>query len=108
MEICIAYMRNKPVLLRLADDGIVYINDEPQAMKGVTKELLQDFSASIAAIPYSTDEEGYKALINSKRTAFLASLLGFAVGDECVDKISQILDSVHYEVLLYLGEVEEE
>ncbi len=107
MEVCIAYMRDKPVMLRLEED-IAYINDEALAMKGVSQNMLQEFSAGIAAIPYSTDEQGYKALVNAKRAAFVSSLLGHAVGDDCVDKLSAILDSVHYEVLLYLGEVEEE
>ncbi len=107
MEVCIAYMREKPVMLRL-EENIAYIDNEAQAMKGLTKDMLQDFSASIAAIPYTSDEEAYKALVNAKRAAFLSSLLGHAVGDECVDKVSQILDSVHYDVLLYLGEVGEE
>ncbi len=107
MEVCIAYMRDKPVVLRLEDD-VVYIDGEALPMKGVDKAMLEDFAASIAAIPYSSDEDGYKALLNARRAAFLSNLLGCSVGDECVDKISAILDSVHYEVLLYLGEIEEE
>ncbi len=107
MEVCLAYMREKPVMLRLQEDT-VYINDEPQAMKGLTQEDLQAFSKSIADIPYSTDQEAYKALINAKRAAFLATLLGYAVGDDCVNTITHILDSVHYEVLMYLGEIDED
>ncbi len=107
MEVCLAYMREKPVILRL-QEGVVYINDEPQAIKGITEEDLHTFSKSIADIPYSTDQEGYKALINAKRAAFLATLLGNAVGDDSVNTITHILDSVHYEVLMYLGEVAED
>ncbi len=107
MEICIAYMRGAPVILRL-ENNLVYIDDELQPMNGLTKEHLEDFSKSIASIPFGPDHEGYKALINAKRAAFLSTLLGYAVGDECVDKISHILDSVHYDVLEYLGEYEED
>ncbi len=107
MEVCIAYMRGKPVMMRIHED-IVYINDEEQAILGLTIKDLEEFSKSIAAIPYNTDQEAYQALVNAKRTAFLAGILGKCVGDECVNKVSQILDSVHYDVLRYLGEVEEE
>ncbi len=107
MEVCLAYMRGKPVMLSL-EDGIVAIDGEVQAMKGLEEAVLKEFSESIAAIPYTTDEEGYKALVNAKRTAFLASLLSYAVGDDCVDTVSHILDSVHYEVLQYLGEIHED
>ncbi len=105
MEVCLGYVRNEPQILRLEDEA-VFINGEIQALKGVTKSMLEEFSATIAAVPYSTDQEGYKALLNAKRVAFLASLLGYSVGDDCVDTISAILDSVHYEVLQYLGEVD--
>ncbi len=104
MEVCIAYMRGKPVMLSL-QEGVAAIDGDVLALKGLEESVLKDFSESVAAIPYSTDEEGYKALVNAKRTAFLASLLGYAVGDECVNKITHILDSVHYDVLEYLGEV---
>ncbi len=107
MEVCIAYMRGKPVMMKIHED-IVYIDGEEQPILGLTKADLEEFSKAIAAIPYSTDQEGYQAMLNAKRTAFLASILGKAVGDDCVNKISQILDSVHYDVLKYLGEVEEE
>ncbi len=106
MEVCIAYMRGKPVVLSL-DQGIASIDGEVLPMKGLEESALKEFSATIAAIPYTTDEEDYKALVNAKRTAFLASLLGYAVGDDCVNKITHILDSVHYEVLVYLGEVQD-
>lgn len=102
MEVCIAYMRGKPVMLALRD-GVVYIDEEPQPIKGLTEEELTDFSTAIGHIPYSTDE-GYKALVNARRAAFLVTLLGRAVGDECVNKLTHILDSVHFDVLEYLGE----
>ncbi len=106
MEVCLAYMRGKPIMLSL-ENGIASIDGEVQAIKGLEESALQEFSAAVAAIPYTTDEESYKALVNAKRTAFLASLLGYAVGDECINKLTHILDSVHYDVLVYLGEVED-
>lgn len=102
MEVCIAYMRGKPVMLALRD-GVVYIDEELQPIKGLTEEELTDFSTAIGHIPYSPDE-GYKALVNARRAAFLVTLLGRAVGDECVNKLTHILDSVHFDVLEYLGE----
>ncbi len=106
MEVCIAYMRGAPVMLRI-EDGLVYIDDEQQPIVGLSIEDLENFSKSIASIPFGPDYEGYQALVNAKRAAFLATLLGRAAGDECVDKISKILDSVHFDVLEYLGEYED-
>ncbi len=106
MEVCVAYMRGKPVMFGL-ENGVASLDGEAIPVKGLEESALQEFSAAVAAIPYTVDEEGYKALVNAKRTAFLASLLGHAVGDDCVNKITHILDSVHYDVLVYLGEVED-
>ncbi len=102
MEICIAYMRGKPIMLSLKE-GIVYIGEEAQPIKNVTENELKEFAAAVASIPYSTDP-GYQALVNARRAAFIATLLGRAVGEECVSKLGHILDSVHYDVLEYLGE----
>ena len=106
MEVCIAYLRGKPIMLELRD-GIAYLNNEPQPIKYLTEEQLQEFSESIRAIPYSADP-GYDALVNAKRAAFLVDLLGRAVGEECVSRLTHILDHVHYDVLEYLGETGEE
>lgn len=103
MEVCIAYMREQAVMLALRD-GIVFLDGEAQPIKGITLEDLQTFSENVNAIPYSPGP-GYRALVNAKRAAFLVKLLGHAVGEECTDKISHILDSVHYDVLEFLGEV---
>lgn len=102
MEVCIAYMREQAIMLSLRD-GILFLNDEAQPIKGITKEDLQEFSDTINAIPYSPGP-GYQALVNAKRTIFLTKLIGHAVGEECTDKLSRILDSVHYDVLEFLGE----
>lgn len=102
MKVCIAYMHGKPVMLELRD-GVAYIDDEAQPIKNLDPETLQNFSASISAIPYSADQ-GYDALVNAKRAAFIVDLLARAVGDDCVSRLTHILDSVHYDVMEYLGE----
>ena len=102
MEVCIAYLHGKPVMLELRD-GIVYLNNEPQPIKYVSEEELRAFSAAVQAIPYST-APGYEALVNAKRAAFIVDLLGRTVGEECVSLLTHILDHVHYDVLEYLGE----
>ena len=106
MEVCIAYMRGEPVMLSLRE-GIAHINGEPQPIKGLSAEELADFAKEISAIPYSADP-GYQALLNARRAAFLAHILGRAVGDECVSRLTHILDSVHFDVLEYLGENSED
>ena len=102
MKVCIAYMHGKPVMLELRD-GVAYIDDEAQPIKNLAPEMLQNFSESINAIPYSADQ-GYDALVNAKRAAFIVDLLGRAVGDECVSRLTHILDHVHYDVMEYHAE----
>lgn len=102
MKVCIAYMHGKPVMLELRDD-IAYINDEPEPIKNLSREMLQNFSDAVSAIPYSADP-GYDALVNAKRAAFIVDLLAKAVGDDCVSRLTHILDHVHYDVMEYLGE----
>lgn len=105
MEVCIAYRHGRAVMLALRE-GIVYIDDEPQPIKGLEEEELKAFSAAVSAIPYSVDE-GYAALVNARRASFLVSLLGRAVGDECINRLTELLEGVHSEVLTYLGEYED-
>lgn len=102
MEVCIANMHGKAVMLELRE-GVVFLDNEPQPIKNVTEEELAAFSEAVRAIPYSTDP-GYEALVNAKRAAFIVNLLGRAVGDECISQLTHILDHVHYDVLEYLGE----
>lgn len=106
MEVCIAHLHGKAVMLGLRD-GIVYLDDEPQPIKHLEEAELAAFSAAIQAIPYSPGP-GYTALLNARRAAFVASLLGKAVGEECLDRLSHILDHLHYDVLEFLGETGEE
>ena len=61
---------------------------------------------AVSAIPDDGDP-GNVALVNAKRAAFIVDLLGHAVGDECVNLLTHILDHVHYDVMEYLGETED-
>lgn len=105
MEVCIGKVNNKPVMLEVRN-GIVYIDGEAQPIKNLTEENLRAFQADLDSIPPS-ENEGHEALQNAIRAAFLAKLLGSAVGDECTARLTDILDHVHYNVLKYLGETEE-
>lgn len=105
MEVCIGKVHNKPVMLEVRN-GIVYIDGEAQPIKNLTEENLRAFQADLDSIPPS-ENEGYEALQNAIRSAFLAKLLGSAVGDQCIGRLTDILDHVHYNVLKYLGEAEE-
>ena len=106
MEVCIGEVRGKPVMLEVRD-GVVSIDGVAEPIKNLTEDDLRLFQESLDALPRD-DAEGYRALVNARRAAFLSSLLGKAVGDECVGKLTDILDHVHYEVLKSLGETGEE
>ena len=88
-------------------DGIPHINGEAQPIKQLTEEKLAAFQQELDAIPQGDDEAGYAALVNAKRAAFIVDMLGHAVGDECVNLLTHILDHVHYDVMEYLGETED-
>lgn len=105
MEVCIAEIHGKPVMLELKD-GIVYLDGEAEPIKNLTEKELEEFRDKIANLPHSEDP-GYPALVNAIRAAFIANLLGKAVGEETVDRLTHILDHVHYDVMRYLGETEE-
>lgn len=105
MEVCLAKIHDKPVMLELRD-GRVYIDGEPEPIKNITEEDLRAYQSELDGVPV-TDNEGYEALQNAIRAAFLAKLLGHAIGDETVSRLTHILDHVHYDVLKYLGEVDE-
>lgn len=106
MEACLGVIHGKPVMLELRD-GAVYINGEPQPIKNLSEDELRQFNDEVAALPKS-DDPGYEALVNAVRAAFIAKLLGKAVGDDCINTLTHILDHVHYDVQKYLGEVEDE
>ena len=102
MEICLGNLHDRPILLKLID-GDVYIDGELQPIKYVTEEEVAAFAKKIADIPVS-DDPGYAALLSAKRSEFVVSLLGRAVGDECINLLTHLLDHLHYDVLEYLGE----
>lgn len=105
MEVCLGKLHDKPVMLSLRD-GVAYINGEPESIKDLTEKDLAAYQKELDSLPAS-DDPGYEALINAIRAAFIAKLLGKAVGDDAIDRLTQVLDSVHYDVLKYLGDVEE-
>lgn len=102
MEVCTAVMHGKPVMLKLLE-GVVYLDNEPQPIKNLSEAELTAFSEALGATPHGADP-GCEALLNAKRAAFIVTLLGKAVGDECVSTLTHILDHVHADVLEYLGE----
>ncbi len=106
MEITLAKLRGKPVKLSL-EDGLVLIDGESQPIKNLTIDDLRKFQQNIDNLPPTDDPIAAEALQNSLRAAFISSLLGKAVGDDCVSLLTNLLDAVHYDVLKYLGEVDE-
>lgn len=106
MEVTIAQVHGKPVKLSLQGNAVL-IDGEPQPIKNLTEEDMRKFQKSLDDLPETDDPEAAEALRNSLRAAFLSNLLGKAVGDECVSLLTDLLDNVHYDVLKYLGEVEE-
>lgn len=106
MEVILANVRGKPVKLSL-QDKLVLIDGEAQPIKNLTEDDLQKFQKNLDELPPTDDPEATEALKNSLRAAFLSQLLGKAVGDECITLLTDLLDNVHYDVLKYLGEVED-
>ncbi|MDR1857792.1 MAG: hypothetical protein LBR22_11700 [Desulfovibrio sp.] len=102
MEVCIATMRGRPVMLSLLD-GIAHIDGAPQPIKRLTEEELAAFAASLDAVTCE-DIAGRDAMLDAKRAAFVVELLGRAVGDDCVTQLTHILDHLHYNVQVFLGE----
>ncbi len=105
MEVCIAELRGKQILFALRD-GIVFLDEKPQPIKYVTEEEVEKFIDSVTVVS-GDDTQGVQALLNARRAAFVVNLLGRAVGDDCVSELTRILDHLHYDVLEYLGNVEE-
>lgn len=106
MQVCIGTLHDKPVLLELRN-GILHIDGQEQPIKNIGEEDLRLFQEEIASLP-KNDDPGYEALVNAVRASFIVKLLENAVGDDCVNLLTHILDHVHYDVLKYLGEVEED
>lgn len=105
MQAELAIVGGKPVILELRD-GVVYIDGEAQPIKNLTEEEVKQFRDDLESVT-AADEESARALADAIRAPFIMNLIGKAAGDECVDKLSDLLDRVHYGVLKYLGETEE-
>jgi hypothetical protein len=104
MEVCIARIKDREILLKL-EGGLVYIDGQIEHIRGLTHEMLRDFAEDLAAVPV-TDDPGCQARLNARRAAFLARLLGMAASEDSQDIVSRLLDSVHYDVLEFLGETD--
>jgi hypothetical protein len=66
---------------------------------------MRNFAEELAAVPVE-DTPGYHARLNARRAAFLSRLLGMAASEDSQDIVTRLLDSVHYDVLEFLGEID--
>lgn len=105
MKATLAIMHGEPVILEVRK-GQVTLDGEPMPIKNISEEDLKLFNEEIGALPAS-DAEGYEALLNAVRAPFIVKLLEGAVGDECISRLTHILDHVHWDVVQYLGEAGE-
>jgi hypothetical protein len=106
MEVCIASVNGRDVMLRL-EHPLVYIDGQVEHIKGLTEEKLRAFADEIAAVPVE-DHPGCRARLNARRAAFLVTLLGMAASDDSRDVVMNLLDITHYEVLKFLGETDDD
>lgn len=54
MEVCIACMHGKPIMLELRE-GVVFLDNEPQPIKNLSEEELTAFSEAVRAVPSGAD-----------------------------------------------------
>jgi hypothetical protein len=104
MEVCIARIKDRDILLKL-EGPLVYIDGQIEHIRGLTHEMLQEFADELAAVP-ATGDPGCEARLNARRAAFLSRLLGMAASEDSQDIVSRLLDSVHWDVLEFLGETD--
>ena len=104
MEVCIARVKDRDIMLKL-EGRLVYIDNQIEHIRGLTDEILHEFAEELAAVPFE-DTPGCRARLNARRAAFLARLLGMAASEGSQDAVTRLLDSVHYDVLEFLGETE--
>jgi len=104
MEVCIAQIKGREIMLKL-EGQLVYIDGQIEYIHGLTDEILHDFVAELAAVPFE-EHPGYQARLNARRAAFLAALLGMAASEDSQNVVSRLLGSVHYDVLVFLGEAD--
>ena len=106
MEVCIARINGREIMLKL-EGRLVYIDGQIEHIRGITEDILHEFAAELAAVPVE-DHPGREARLNARRAAFLARLLGMAASESSQDVVTRLLDRVHYEVLVFLGETGED
>ena len=104
MEVCIARVKGRDIMLKL-EDRLVYIDGQVEHIRGLTREVLQAFADELAAVP-EADPPAYQARLNARRVAFLSRLLGMAASEDSQEIVVRLLDSVHYDVLEFLGEMD--
>ncbi|MCL2123557.1 MAG: hypothetical protein FWH34_05655 [Desulfovibrionaceae bacterium] len=104
MEVCIAQVNGREIMLKL-EGRLVYIDGQIEHIRGLTDEILHDFAGELASVPFE-EHPGYQARLNARRAAFLARLLGLAASEDSQDVLTRLLDSVHYDVLVFLGEAD--
>ena len=105
MEVCIARIKDRDIMLKL-EDRLVYIDGQIEHIRGLTPEVLQAFIEELAAVPVA-DDPAYQARLNARRVAFLSRLLGMAASEDSQETVVRLLDSVHYDVLEFLGEIDD-
>ncbi|MDR0466917.1 MAG: hypothetical protein LBH94_06125 [Deltaproteobacteria bacterium] len=104
MEVCIAQVRGREILLKL-EGQLVYIDGQIEHIRGLTQEILEAFVGELAAVPLE-DGPAREARLNARRAAFLSRLLGMAASEDSQDVVSHLLDHVHYDVMEFLGETD--
>ncbi|MCL1986031.1 MAG: hypothetical protein FWG59_06265 [Betaproteobacteria bacterium] len=106
MEVCIAQVKGREIMLRL-EGRLVYIDGQIEHIRGLTDKILHDFAEELAAVPFE-DTPGYQARLNARRAIFLSRLLGMAASEDSQDIVTRLLGSVHYDVLEFLGETDDD
>jgi uncharacterized protein (DUF1330 family) len=104
MEVCIALVKGREVMLKL-EGQFVHIDGQIEHIRGLTETILHEFITELAAVPV-TEPRAYQARLNARRVAFLSRLLGMAASEGSQDVVTRLLDSVHYDVLEFLGDVD--
>lgn len=88
-------------------DGMVHVNEVIQPIKGLSQEEIDAFAVELAQAPEG-DEQGREAWRHACRIQFVLRLLERAFGDECVEYLELVLGNLHWRVLQYLGEAEDD
>ena len=106
MEATLCEINGKPRKIAVKD-GAVYLDGEAIPVKNIGEEDVRQYAEALKALP-ENDPEGRAVLKSALSAEFLVKLIGNAVGDDCVNRLTRLLDHVHYDVLKYLGDAGEE